>query len=98
MPTFVLMTTLDPETSSHFKDREEVGQRWKQEVEEKCPGIRWLSHYYLLGPYDYMDVFEAPDAETAAKVSMITHALGAVKAETWTAIPYGRFLELTREV
>ncbi len=45
-----------------------------------------------------MDLFEAPDEETAAKVSMITSALEAVKVETWTAIPYGRFLELTQEV
>jgi hypothetical protein len=27
---------------------------------------------------------------------MITQALGAVKAETWTAIPYGRFLEIAK--
>jgi uncharacterized protein with GYD domain len=98
MPTYVLMTKLTPEITSHYQDRKEVGEKWKRAVEEKCPGIRWISHYYLLGPYDYMDIFEAPDEETAAKVSMITSALGAVKAETWTAIPYARFLELTQEV
>ena len=98
MPTFVLMTKLTPEITSHFEDRKEVGDRWRARIEEKCPGIRWLAHYFLLGPYDYMDLFEAPDEETAAKVSMITSGLGAVKAETWTAIPYKRFLELTQEI
>lgn len=98
MPNFVLMTKLTPEITSHYEDREGVGRRWKETVEAKCEGIKWIGHYYLLGPYDYMDIFEAPDEETAAKVSMITTALGAVKAETWTAIPYSRFLELTREI
>ena len=48
----------------------------------------------ILGPFDFLDVFEAPSEEEAAKVSMITMARGAVKAETWTAIPYKRFLDI----
>jgi hypothetical protein len=30
----------------------------------------------------------------AAKVSWITLSMGAVQAESWTAIPYGKFLDL----
>ncbi|MFX1537570.1 MAG: GYD domain-containing protein [Promethearchaeota archaeon] len=45
-----------------------------------------------------MDIFEAPNEETAAKVSLLTMSLGAVKAESWPAIPYKRFLELVKEV
>lgn len=98
MPTYVLVTKLSPEITSHFQEREKVGREWKEAVDQKCSGVRWIGHYFLLGPYDYMDIFEAPDEETAAKVSMITQSRGAVKAETWTAIPYGRFLELSRDV
>ena len=36
--------------------------------------------------------------ETAAKVSMISSANGALSAESWNAIPYKRFLELTQEI
>ena len=98
MPTFVLATKLSPEITSHFRDREEVGRKWKRAVEEKCPGVKWINHYFLLGPYDYMDIFEAPDEETAALVSMVTQSMGALKAETWTALPYARFLELSKRV
>ena len=98
MPTFVLMTKLTPEITSHFQDREDVGRRWKKEVEQKCRGVKWVCHYFLLGPYDYMDIFEAPDAETAAKVSMVSQSLGALKAETWTAVPYSRFLDLSKDI
>ena len=41
---------------------------------------------------------EAPNEEVAAKVSMISLARGAVQAESWTAIPYTRFVELTKEI
>ena len=98
MPTFVLMTKLSPELAGGFKNREEVGKRWKAAIAEKCPGIKWISHYFLLGPYDFMDIYEAPDEESAAKVSMITQTLGALKAESWTAIPYHRVLDLSKEL
>ncbi len=98
MPTFVLMTKLSPEIAGSFKNREEVGKKWKDTITEKCPGIKWLSHYFLLGPYDFMDIYEAQDEEVAAKVSMITQTLGAMKAESWTAIPYQRVLELSKEL
>jgi hypothetical protein len=45
-----------------------------------------------------MDVFEAPNEEIAAKVSMITLSAGALQAESWTAIPYSRFVELVDEL
>ena len=98
MPTFVLMTKLSPDVSRDMKQREKIGREWKAEVDRKCPGIRWIDHYAILGPYDFMDVFEAPSEEVAAKVSMISLARGALQAESWTAIPYSRFVELTKEI
>ncbi len=98
MPTFVLMTKLAPEQAGSFKNREAVGKKWKKAVAEKCPEVKWISHYYLLGPYDFMGIYEAPDEESAAKVSMITQTLGAMKAESWTAIPYHRLVELTKDL
>ncbi len=98
MATFILMTKLSTELTREVHHREELGRQWKSAVEEKCPDVRWVAHYALLGPYDFMDIFEAPDAETAAKVSLISLSRGAVKAESWTAIPYARFLEIAKEV
>jgi uncharacterized protein with GYD domain len=98
MATFILMTKLSPEVTRDVSHRAEIGRRWKSAVDEKCPDVKWVAHYALLGPYDFMDIFEAPDEETAAKVSLISLARGAVKAESWTAIPYARFLEIARDV
>jgi len=98
MSIYVLMTKLTPELSGNLKGRAAIGKAWKETVDEKCPGVRWLAHYALLGPYDFMDIYEASDEEAAAKVSMITRASGALIAETWPAMPWNRFTELVQKI
>ena len=98
MKTFILMTKLSPEVEKQVKERAQLGRAWLEQVKEKCPEVKFVTHYALLGPYDFLDIYEAPDEETAAKVAMISMANGAAKAESWTAIPYARFIELTREI
>ena len=98
MQTYVLMTTLAPEVSRQVKDRARLGRDWLDQVKAKCPEIKFIAHYALLGPYDFLDIYEAPDEESAAKVSLISQQNGAARAESWTAINYKRFLELTGEI
>ncbi len=98
MPTYVLMTTLSPEVTRNMRTREEIGREWKMRIARQVPSVKWIAHYALLGPHDFLDIYEAPDEEAAAKVSMISLSLGAVRAESWTAIPYARFLELAKEI
>ena len=98
MATYVLMTKLSSELTSKIKDRAELGRAWLDRVKEKCPEVKFVSHYALFGPYDFMDIYEAPDEEAAAKVSMISLANGAMTAESWVAIPYRRILELADEI
>jgi len=42
-----------------------MGKEWLSKVKKTCPEVKWLAHYALLGPYDFMDVYEAPDVDTA---------------------------------
>lgn len=98
MQTYILMTKLSPELARQMRQRAEIGREWLDRVKEKCPEVRFINHYALLGAFDFLDIYEAPDAETAAKVSMISLAHGALQAESWTAIPYKRFLELSKEI
>lgn len=98
MDTFILMTKLSPDLTSHIRDRDAIGKSWLDEVKSKCPQVKFVAHYALLGQYDFMTIFEAPDAATAARVSLISRANGALSAESWTALPYREFLELTRDI
>ena len=98
MKTFILLTKLSPENYKHLKDRALIGRSWLDQVKEKCPEVKFISHYALLGSYDFLDIYEAPDEETAAKVSMISLSNGAFSAESLSAIPYKRFLELIKGI
>ena len=98
MQTFVLMTKLSPEMAKQVKDQARLGRLWLEHVKEKCPVVNFIAHYALLGPYDYLDIYEAPNEEIAAKVSLISLESGAFQAESWVAIPYTRFVELTEEI
>ena len=98
MKTFILLTKLSAETSKQIKDRSKLGRAWLEQVKEKCPEVKFISHYALLGEYDFLDIYEAPDEETAAKISIISLSNGAYQAQSLTAIPYKRFLELADEV
>lgn len=97
MPRFVLMTRLAPESVRDAEVRRAMGREWLKKVKATCPEVKWIAHYAILGPYDFMDIYEAPTVETAHKVSLITRAEGAVTAESWQALPYDEFLELLDE-
>ncbi len=97
MQTYILMTKLSAD-ARELRQRARLGREWLDEVKEKCPEVKFISHYAILGSYDFLDIFEAPDAETAAKVSLISQKHGALNAESRVAIPYKRFLDLTEEL
>jgi len=98
MKTYILMTKLSPEVSKKMKERAKIGRYWLDHVKEKCPEVRFTAHYALLGVYDFMDIYEAPDDEVAAKVSLISMENGAFEAQSMSAIPYKRFLQLIDEI
>jgi uncharacterized protein with GYD domain len=98
MQTYVLLTKLSPDVTRQMKDRAKIGRTWMDLVREKCPEVKFVAHYALLGQYDFLDIYEAPNEEIAAKVSMISQANGALSAQSLIAIPYKRFVELTQEI
>jgi uncharacterized protein with GYD domain len=98
MPVFVLMTRLAPESVHDARGRRAMGKEWLGRVKAVCPEVRWLAHYALLGRYDFMDIYEAPDVATAHQVSLISRSEGAVSAESWPAMPYDEFLHLLEGV
>jgi uncharacterized protein with GYD domain len=89
---------MSADLSSRMKDRASIGRNWLEQVKSKCPEVKFLAHYALLGQYDFMDIYEAPDEKTAAKVSIIGQANGAFSAESMSAIPYKEYLELVKEI
>lgn len=93
MKTFIMMTKISPkdvdiiDVSHHLQEHSRNSAAWLAEIKEKCPEVKILAQYSLLGPYDFMCIYEAPDEKTAAKVSMLSRAKGTYQIESWNAMP-----------
>jgi uncharacterized protein with GYD domain len=61
-----------------------------RDVEEL--GARVLHQWATLGPFDFVNVVEAPDNPTIAKVSVALGARGSASFQTLAAIPVDEFL------
>lgn len=61
-----------------------------RDVEEL--GARVLHQWATLGPFDFVNVVEAPDNATIAKVSVALGARGSANFQTLAALPVDEFL------
>lgn len=94
MPTFVMLTRLSPEALTRPGKVDELNRAVEERVKRECPGVAWVSNYAVLGPYDYLDIFEAPDNDTATTVALIVRSFGHATTETWVATKWERFREM----
>jgi hypothetical protein len=98
MPTFIMQTRLQPDVLRAPRALEDLERRVMKRVRAQCPDVRWLASYAVLGPCDYLDVFEASDVETATKVATIVRTFAHATTEVWAATPWERYKEIVREL
>jgi len=96
--TFIMATRLTPEALQSPQNLEELERNAATLIKTQCPEVQWLGNYSILGPYDYIDIFSAPDAETAMKVATIVRTFGHAFTEVWTATKWERFKEIIRGI
>jgi len=94
MPTYVVLTRLTPEAVKTPKELKRLEKAVSEAIRRECPQVKWVANYAILGPHDYLDIFEAPDEEVAAKVIVLIRSFGHAETETWTALPWERFAAL----
>lgn len=88
--TFVMLSTLTDEGAKTIKQNPERIKQVNQEVERM--GARVLNQWAVLGPYDFVNVIEAPDNETIARVAAELISRGSIRAVTMAAIPIDEFI------
>lgn len=98
MTTYVMQTRLSPEAMSRPESVAELNKKVEEHIKRDCPEVEWVANYAVLGPCDYLDIFEAPDSETATKVALIVRSFGHATTETWLATPWNRFEILAMEM
>jgi uncharacterized protein with GYD domain len=98
MPTFIMLTRISPEAIKDPHSFEELNNQVEQQIKGQLPEVKWIGNYAVLGPYDYLDLFEAPNEDAAIKVSTIIRSFGHASTETWLATPWARFVGMAREI
>lgn len=98
MSTFVMLTRLEPRAVASPASLEELERAAMSKVRKQCPEVEWIRSYAILGPVDYMDLFDAPDIETAQKVSALIRTFGHAHTEVWAATEWDRFKEVIRTI
>jgi uncharacterized protein with GYD domain len=96
MAHFLMLTRITPEAVSHPGKLEALEKEVTARVEADCPEVRWIANYSVLGPCDYVDVFEAPDLASATKVALIVRSFGHATTEVWPALEWHSFREIAR--
>ncbi|HSR58867.1 MAG TPA: GYD domain-containing protein [Candidatus Binataceae bacterium] len=96
MATYVMLTRLSPDALKRPESVVELNKQVEDRIKRECPSVKWVANYAVLGPADYLDIFEAPDAEAATKVSLLVRSFGHATTETWIATPWERFVTLAK--
>lgn len=94
MPTYIMLSTLTEGGAETLRSRPERAREVNREIEGM--GVRVLQQYAVLGPYDFVNVVEAPDNDTVARVSVELAARGSVRIMTLPAIPIDDFIARLR--
>ena len=96
MATYIMLSTLTDEGRKTVRMRPERIKEVNKELEKM--GVRVVAQYAVLGPYDFVNVVEAPDNETISKVSIDLGSRGTVQLMTLVAIPIDEFAHKLKEI
>lgn len=98
MTTFILLSKISLEGARQVKSLAEMDIEFQQQLSQRFPQVKRISSYALLGAYDFLHIFEAPDATTAAKVALLVNTFGVSSTQTLTAIPFDEFKDIVQDI
>ncbi len=90
MASFILLSTLTDEGAKTIKSN--PGRIKEVNAELEKMGAHVVEQWAVLGPYDFVNVVEAPDNTTIAKVSAELSSRGTIRVVTMAAIPIDQFI------
>lgn len=90
MSTYILLSNLTDDGAKTIKKN--PGRIREVNAELERLGVRVTAQYATLGPYDFVNVVEAPDNMTVARVSAELASRGTVKITTLPAIDIDQFV------
>jgi uncharacterized protein with GYD domain len=90
MAKFVMMTTLTDEGRKTIMENPGRIKEVNKEVE--AMGAKILAQYAVLGPYDFVNILEAPSSEAISKVAVALGSRGTLQTMTLAAMDIDSFI------
>jgi uncharacterized protein with GYD domain len=90
MATYVMLTTLTPEGVQTVKNNPNRIREVNKEIESLGASVK--AQWATLGQYDFVNIVEAPDEATMARVSMELGSRGTARYESLAAIGIDDFI------
>jgi uncharacterized protein with GYD domain len=90
MPTFAMLSILGPDGAQTLRENPQRLKAVNAEVE--AMGGKVLHQWALLGDYDFLNIIEAPDELTMARIATALNARGTLKTRTMAAIDIDAFV------
>lgn len=90
MPLYAMLSTLTDEGRRTIRNNPGRIQEVNREIEGM--GAKVISQYAALGPYDFINIVEAPDNLTIANVSVQLGSRGTVQLQTIPLIEVEEFI------
>jgi len=95
MALYVMLTALTSEGRKTLKGRPERIKEVNQEVEKM--GVKILQQYAVLGPYDFVNILDAPNNEVISKVAVELGSRGTIQTTTLPALPIDDFIQAVKK-
>jgi uncharacterized protein with GYD domain len=94
LPTYILVSKLTPEGRRTILEKPERIKEVNKEIE--AFGAKVLQQYSLLGPYDFINVLEAPNNDIINKVSIILGSRGTIEIMSMPAMKIDDFISILK--
>jgi uncharacterized protein with GYD domain len=91
MALYIMLTRLTDHGAKTLK--ENPARLLEVDDEVKAMGLTVREQFAVLGRYDFVNIVEAPDDRTMARVAVELASRGSIRIETMRALPLDEFLE-----
>ena len=90
MATYIMLTNLTDEGRKTIKGNPQRIKEVNKEVE--AMGVKIIAQYAVLGPYDFVNILDAPDNKIVSKVAIELGSRGTLQTMTMAAMSLDEFI------